>query len=96
MTEIHHQTEPALQLTGISKRFAGVQALRRVNITTYSAEMLALIGENGAGKSTLMKIIGGVHQPDEGEILVDGNVVKISLTKIETEQIHSFKMTSRT
>ncbi len=64
-------------MRGISKRFAGVQALKQVNLTAYSGEVLALIGENGAGKSTLMKTLGGVYQPDEGEILINGNAVTI-------------------
>jgi len=68
---------PVLEMRGISKRFAGVQALKKVSLTAYSGEVLALIGENGAGKSTLMKTLGGVHQPDEGEILIGGQTVTI-------------------
>jgi len=64
-------------MRGISKRFAGVQALKQVSLTAYSGEVLALIGENGAGKSTLMKTLGGVYQPDEGEILINGEAVTI-------------------
>ena len=65
-------TSPALEMQGISKRFVGVQALKDVSLSAYPGEVLALIGENGAGKSTLMKILGGVHQPDEGTILIGG------------------------
>lgn len=65
----------------VSKRFAGVQALRNVSLELYPGEVIALIGENGAGKSTLMKTLGGVHQPDEGEIRVSGQVVKITGVK---------------
>lgn len=68
---------PALELIGISKRFAGVQALADVRLKVYPGEVLALIGENGAGKSTMMKIVGGVHQPDEGEIRIAGQTVQI-------------------
>ena len=68
---------PVLQMQGISKRFAGVRALQGVSLEVGRGEIVALIGENGAGKSTLMKIIGGVHQPDEGEIRVNGSVVVI-------------------
>jgi ribose transport system ATP-binding protein len=68
---------PLLQMKGIGKRFPGVVALAAVNLEVYPGEVVALIGENGAGKSTLMKILGGVYQPDEGEILVEGNPVTI-------------------
>ncbi len=63
---------PALEMRGIGKSFAGNQVLANVTLTAQSGEVLALIGENGAGKSTLMKILAGVHHPDSGEILIDG------------------------
>ncbi len=66
---------PLLQMKGIIKRFAGVTALRSVDFEIYPAEVVALIGENGAGKSTLMKILGGVHRPDEGVLDLDGKPV---------------------
>jgi ribose transport system ATP-binding protein len=59
-------------MRGIGKRFPGVVALDSVDLAVNPGEIVALIGENGAGKSTLMKILGGVHQPDEGEVLIDG------------------------
>jgi ribose transport system ATP-binding protein len=68
---------PLLEMRGISKRFPGVIALDSVNLHVARGEVLALVGENGAGKSTLMKILGGVHQPDAGEIFLDGQSVKI-------------------
>ena len=64
-------------MRGIGKRFPGVVALDGVDLEVYRGEAVALIGENGAGKSTLMKILGGVYQPDEGEILVEGQPVVI-------------------
>ena len=64
-------------MRGIGKRFPGVVALDNVALEVGKGEVLALCGENGAGKSTLMKILGGVYQPDAGEILVDGQSVKI-------------------
>lgn len=64
-------------MRGIGKRFPGVIALDRVNLDVSAGEVLALCGENGAGKSTLMKILGGVYQPDDGEIILSGNAVKI-------------------
>jgi len=68
---------PLLEMRGISKRFPGVIALDNVSLTVRPGEVVALCGENGAGKSTLMKILGGVHQPDAGEILLDGSPVRI-------------------
>lgn len=68
---------PLLEMRGISKRFPGVIALDNVSLAIGPGEVVALCGENGAGKSTLMKIIGGVHQPDTGEILLNGRPVKI-------------------
>jgi len=68
---------PLLEMAGISKRFPGVVALDGVNLHVGRGEVVALVGENGAGKSTLMKILGGVHQPDAGEIHLDGQPVKI-------------------
>jgi ribose transport system ATP-binding protein len=70
-------SDPILQMRNICKRFPGVKALDMVNIDIFAGEVVALAGENGAGKSTLMKILGGVYQPDEGEILVNGQSVSI-------------------
>lgn len=66
---------PVLELKNVSKKFPGVQALDGVNFEVMPCEVHALLGENGAGKSTLIKIISGVHKPDTGEILVDGQRV---------------------
>ena len=67
--------ENLLELRGITKRFAGVKALSGVDLDLRAGEILALLGENGAGKSTLMKVLSGVHQPDEGTIKFDGKFV---------------------
>jgi len=64
-----------LELTGISKAFGGVQALRGVSFDLRAGEVHALIGENGAGKTTLIKVITGAHPPDEGTIEVEGRPV---------------------
>jgi fructose transport system ATP-binding protein len=68
-------TAPLLAATGISKAFGHVEALRGVDIELHAGEVLALVGDNGAGKSTLIKILSGALQPDEGDILVDGERV---------------------
>jgi ribose transport system ATP-binding protein len=65
------EQSPLLELRSISKRFAGVKALDRVDFTVDRGEVVGLVGENGAGKSTLLKILGGIFRPDHGEILVD-------------------------
>ncbi|HEY1862817.1 MAG TPA: sugar ABC transporter ATP-binding protein [Roseiarcus sp.] len=75
--------DPLLRLTDISKSYPGVRALSRVSLTVNRGEVLALIGENGAGKSTLMKILGGVVQPDQGTIEIDG-VARASFTVPES------------
>src|SRR5688572_17402899 len=64
-----------LQAKNISKSFAGVQALCGVSLDLNAGEVHALIGENGAGKSTLIKILTGAHQPDDGTLLLNGDVL---------------------
>lgn len=68
-------SEYILELNGITKRFSGVKALDHVYFKLKAGEIHALMGENGAGKSTFIKIITGVHEADEGEILLDGQPV---------------------
>ncbi len=72
---------PLLQMKHISKSFPGVQALSDVSFDLHKGEVVGLVGENGAGKSTLMKILSGVHGPDEGEILIEGKAVRLSSPK---------------
>jgi rhamnose transport system ATP-binding protein len=68
-------SEYILELKNISKSFSGVEVLHHVSLALRPGEVHALLGENGAGKSTLVKVITGVHQPDSGDIYLDGNEV---------------------
>jgi simple sugar transport system ATP-binding protein len=70
-------TEPLLEARKIVKSFGSVRALTGANFTVYPREVVALVGDNGAGKSTLVKTLVGVHPPDSGEILFEGEQVEI-------------------
>src|SRR5919206_283083 len=67
---------PLLELRSVCKRFGGVRAVVDGDLELAAGEVHGLVGENGAGKSTLSKIIAGVHQPDTGDVLVDGEPVR--------------------
>ncbi|WP_165472526.1 sugar ABC transporter ATP-binding protein [Escherichia coli] len=71
-------SETFLQMKHITKRFPGVLALNDVQFSLRRGEVHALLGENGAGKSTLIKILSGVYQPDEGEIIFEDKPVSFS------------------
>jgi rhamnose transport system ATP-binding protein len=68
---------PLLSLTHIQKSFGGARALAGADLHLHAGQVTALIGENGAGKSTLVKILSGYHQPDAGEIHIEGRAVRI-------------------
>jgi len=70
-----------IEMTGISKAFNGNAVLKNVQFNLKDGEIHALMGENGAGKSTLMKILGGIHSNDAGEIKVDGQPVHFKSPK---------------
>ncbi len=71
---------PRLKLTGVSKRFGSVVALRDGNLELYPGSIHALVGENGAGKSTLVKIIAGLYSRDTGAFELEGEEVAFRTT----------------
>lgn len=79
------QKQSNIKMSGIYKRFAGVQALKDVSLELFPGEILALIGENGAGKSTLMRILMGIEKKDAGAIQLNGAEIHPA-TPMEAEQ----------
>jgi general nucleoside transport system ATP-binding protein len=75
MQEIPENRPYAIEMRGISKRFAGVVANDNVDFAAHVGEVHALVGENGAGKSTLMSILAGMYRPDVGSVLINGEPV---------------------
>ena len=67
-----------LEVEQVNKQFPGVKVLSGVDITLAAGEVLAVIGENGAGKSTLIKILGGAHAHDEGEVNIGDQTARIN------------------
>jgi ABC-type sugar transport system ATPase subunit len=68
-------TAPLLRVANVAKAFGPTQAVRDASFELHAGEVLALVGENGCGKSTIVKILSGVHQPDTGEIELNGDPV---------------------
>ncbi|MER7922306.1 sugar ABC transporter ATP-binding protein [Streptomyces sp. NPDC096057] len=73
---VHDALPPALEASGITKAYPGVQALSSVTLRVAAGEVHALLGENGAGKSTLIKIVTGAERPDSGEVRVAGRTLR--------------------
>ena len=89
--------KPIIELRHITKRFPGIVANDDVSLTIQKGEIFALLGENGAGKSTLMSILFGMYEPDEGEIFIRGEKVRIAspshATKLNIGMVHQhFKL----
>jgi simple sugar transport system ATP-binding protein len=68
----------ALEVRSISKYFGSVNALEDISLAVYAGQVTCVLGDNGAGKSTLIKILSGVHSPDKGEMLFEGEPVTLS------------------
>lgn len=81
MTQTPQNNDYLLRMEGIVKRFPPITALSNVTFAVRRGTVCALCGENGAGKSTLMKILSGVHQPDDGKILLDGREMHFTTPK---------------
>jgi ribose transport system ATP-binding protein len=69
------QSTPFVSVRSVSKSYGGAQALRRASLSVFPGEVHGLVGANGAGKSTLIRILAGLTQPDDGDILVEGKRV---------------------
>jgi ribose transport system ATP-binding protein len=72
------ENSPLFRMEGISKRYGGVRALEKAELTVHAGRVHAILGENGAGKSTLIKVMSGVVKPDEGRMLLDGRKVNFA------------------
>jgi ribose transport system ATP-binding protein len=75
--EISASGSPLLVMSGIVKAFPGVRALDGVDLEVNAGEVHCLLGQNGAGKSTLIKVLSGAHEPDAGEVRLDGQAVRL-------------------
>lgn len=77
--------QTVVEMRGITKRFPGIVANDNINLVVKKGEIHALLGENGAGKSTLMNILFGLYQPEEGDILINEKIVKITSPNVANE-----------
>lgn len=71
-------SDPVIEVKNLHKWYSGVHALKGVSLQVERGEALGLVGDNGAGKSTLINILSGLHQQDEGDVIVDGKPVQIT------------------
>ncbi len=78
MAAVTQTTTPLVRLDRVRKEFGAVVALEEVTLDVNPGEIVALVGDNGAGKSTLIKMIAGVHQPTSGQILLEGEAVRLA------------------
>ncbi len=69
---------PLLEVRNASKYFGNVIAVKDISVAVRAGQVTCVLGDNGAGKSTLIKILSGVHRPDEGQVLVEGEPVEFA------------------
>ena len=86
MENPNSNTKPLLEVKNVSKEFSGIYALKNIDLQIFAGEVTAIIGENGAGKSTLMKIISGVYNEYEGDVILNGEKVCYKNPKEASEQ----------
>src|SRR6185436_970205 len=72
---------PLVELKNVGKSYGNITALNGISLRVHAGEVTGILGDNGAGKSTLIKIISGLHQQSEGELLVDGQPTKFGSPK---------------
>lgn len=82
--------QTGLFFDNVTKSFGGTQALRGVSLHVDRGEIVALLGENGAGKSTLIKVLGGIHHPEKGSVLIDGSPYTHSPSRANERQSVAF------
>jgi simple sugar transport system ATP-binding protein len=71
-------TKPLIEMKDVGKRYGNIRALSGISLRVRAGEITCVLGDNGAGKSTLIKIISGLHQHDERELLVDGEDIRFT------------------
>ena len=76
-----------MEMKNINKSFGSNRVLENVNVSLYSGEVLALLGENGAGKSTLIKILGGIYKKDSGQIYVKDNWQRLIIFQMQEPMV---------
>ena len=84
-------TEPIVSIRNVSKRFPGVTAVDNVSLDIRRNEFFALLGPSGCGKTTILRLIGGFHKPDHGEIYFDGKPVIETIKRISSPSLRVYK-----
>lgn len=86
MQNQNNHSAPVLEIRNVSKDFSGIYALKNIDLQIFPGEVTAIIGENGAGKSTLMKIVSGVYNEYDGDVILNGEKVNFKNPKEASER----------